>query len=147
MDSAGMHCPFEVVAKLRSWLKLEWRTKKKYKGAKATTSSSSSAAENSGLDAFVDALFGGHDSEESGGILAILRPKVPKQVNGVDCGLYALQFGEEVLWRSPNIYPKDLRENTIAGFSSDMFTAGDINVKRRKMKDLIDALILTSLFS
>jgi len=56
-------------------------------------------------------------------------PKVPKQNNSCDCGVFALQYAEEVVVRSPDIYPEDLRRNTVSGFGPDMFSVKQMHVR------------------
>ena len=60
--------------------------------------------------------------------LALLCLEVPKQDNGFDCGVFALQYAEEVFQRSPDISSEDLRRNMVSGFNRDMFGTEDMLV-------------------
>jgi len=122
MDSLGSHDPEEVAANLRGWLKHEWIAKR----------SKSSRLE----PLVVESFFGGGRQG-----LALLRPRVPKQDNGFDCGVFALEFAEAVVQRSPDISLQDLSEYTVAGFDDDMFAVADMDAKRRNTKELVGALI------
>ena len=109
MDSLGSHDPEEVAANLRGWLKHEWIAKR----------SKSSRLE----PLVVESFFGGGRQG-----LALLRPRVPKQDNYTDCGVFALEFAEAVVQRSPDISLQDLSEHTVAGFDDDMFAVADMDV-------------------
>jgi len=122
MDSLGSHDPEEVAANLRGWLKHEWIAKR----------SKSSRLE----PLVVESFFGGGRQG-----LALLRPRVPKQDNYTDCGVFALEFAEAVVQRSPDISLQDLSEHTVAGFDDDMFAVADMDAKRRNTKELVGALI------
>jgi len=62
--------------------------------------------------------------------LPLFRPKVPMQNNCCDCGVFALQYAQEVLQRSPDILPDNLRRETVEGFGPHMFSTGDMHVSR-----------------
>lgn len=98
MDSLKMHDPNKVALNLNAWLKHEWRTKK------AASSSSSFPP----VDLF--------------------KLDVPRQDNPFDCGLFMLQNAQEVLQRSPNIYPANLESRTVEGFGPNMFSVNDMHV-------------------
>jgi len=147
MDSLNMHTPSTVAANLRAWLKHEWRAKKTKKRATSAAKrqkgngSGSGSVETNGmggrsigeggagssddLDELVEELFGGAGQQG----LVVLCPKVPKQNNDCDCGVFALQYAEEVVVRSPDIYPVDLRRNTVAGFNARMFCVKQMHVR------------------
>jgi len=95
------------------------------------------AGSSDDLDELVEELFGGAGQQG----LVVLCPKVPKQNNDCDCGVFALQYAEEVVVRSPDIYPVDLRRNTVAGFNARMFCVKQMHVKRANLKVLIPALV------
>jgi Ulp1 family protease len=52
------------------------------------------------------------------------------QNNCCDCGVFALQYAQEVLQRSPDILPDDLRRGTVEGFGPHMFSIDDMHVSR-----------------
>jgi len=52
------------------------------------------------------------------------------QNNCCDCGVFALQYAQEVLQRSPDILPDNLRRETVEGFGPHMFSTGDMHVSR-----------------
>ena len=60
--------------------------------------------------------------------LALLYPEVPNQDNGFDCGVFELQYAEEVVQRSPDISSEDLRRNMVSGFNRDMFGTENMRV-------------------
>ena len=69
------------------------------------------ASIDNSIDVAVDALLSG---------IPIVQPAVPKQVNGFDCGVFALQYAEEMI----------VRAFQVEGFSDKMFTLNDIKVSR-----------------
>jgi hypothetical protein len=113
-------------------------------GGREDTGSSSNSGSNmpggdfSVDDALVDEFFGGSRGGVSTCIggqqvrqhLALLCPEVPKQDNGFDCGVFALQYAEEVVQRSPDIPSEDLRRNMVSGFNRNMFGIEDMHVSR-----------------
>jgi hypothetical protein len=89
------------------------------------------------LDAFVEVLFG---PEASGDRLPLLRPQVPLQDNGCDCGVFALQYVQGVVTQWPAITRRDVEAGRVPGFSKDMFTRGQVKAKREQLKALISHL-------
>ncbi len=60
--------------------------------------------------------------------LTLLKPKVPRQLNGCDCGVFSLQYAEEMLFRMPFISGADVKAQRIADFTPVMFTPESIQV-------------------
>mmetsp|Transcript_59743 Transcript_59743/g.102893 ORF Transcript_59743/g.102893 Transcript_59743/m.102893 type:complete len:179 (-) Transcript_59743:113-649(-) len=158
MDSLNAHNATTVATNLREWLKHEYAKKMtaNIRGASkrhrvdgggdknksgAVVGQPISTVGSTDVAVLVEQFFGEVGQKQGGGGLALLRPKVPMQNNAWDCGVFALQYAEEVVRRSPDIFPEDLRGNTVAGFDRDMFGVQDIIVKRRNMKNLVNALI------
>ena len=56
--------------------------------------------------------------------MPIVQPAVPKQVNGFDCGVFALQYAEEMMVRWPEC------RFQVEGFSDKMFTLKVMKVSR-----------------
>lgn len=67
------------------------------------------------IDATADALLSG---------MPIAQLAVPKQANGFDCGVFALQYAEEMMVRWPEC------RFQVEGFSDKVFTLNDINISR-----------------
>ena len=55
--------------------------------------------------------------------------KVPQQINGFDCGLFKLQYVEELMARWPSITQKNVDSSDIAGFNRRMFSPGNMEVR------------------
>ena len=61
--------------------------------------------------------------------MKLVKLPVPVQNNGFDCGLYTLQYAEEVLARWPSIEAQNIESGTVPCFSPDMFTPCSIKVR------------------
>ena len=124
MDSLNMHRDAEVAVNVSGYLLYEWRARRTDQRAKRAagdaSSSSSSSSEDDDLDAVVEDLLGKG--------LPLLRPSVPKQLNGWDCGVFALQYAEELFARWPRVDAQTLATQTIRGFSATMFSTADMQV-------------------
>jgi len=96
------------------------------------------------FEAYVEALFGGPPGSSDGGAqvvpLPLLRPQVPKQANCCDCGVFCVQYAEEVLLRWPAVGDAHVRSGRVAGFSGGMFSTGQMQQKRVAIRQRIDEL-------
>jgi Ulp1 family protease len=54
--------------------------------------------------------------------------QIPYQDNGYDCGVFLLQYVEEVVTRWPSITQKDVDARAVPGFNRDMFTPRQMKV-------------------
>lgn len=153
MDSLNMHAASAVASNIRAYLKHEYRAKRKSsrrarvrlngtadqsevtigdeRSKTGGCNDVADAVDNEAFDSYVERLFGNGD-----GCLPLLRPPVPKQSNCSDCGIFTLQYTEEILLRFPFITSKDIRARTIAGFSSTMFTMAQMAVRFSNLKFL-----------
>ena len=115
-----MHSASQVSNNLRHYIKNEWVAKKGTKKMKCSTSSKENRKTNEA-----------HVCRQETELLKlpILRPKVPKQANCWDCGVYAAQYAEEIYVRWPNITDMDCNNHYIKLFSPEMFSVKDIKVK------------------
>lgn len=127
MDSLGMHNAHEVARNLSSWLLQEWRERKSRPSKKPRTESRARQAvevqegeTGRGECSAAEALL------QRG--LPLLKPDVPQQENGYDCGVFALQYCEELIARMPNVTTGNLRNRTVPGFSSSMFSQQQMQV-------------------
>lgn len=143
MDSLKMHDEDEVSANLSTWLMNEWDVRVNTKGPKEkkgpimsdelansvereteirAATAASTFDDDSCISWVTDRLAKG---------LNLLKPKVPRQLNGCDCALFMLQYAEEILFRMPNISENDLEMQQISGFSSTMFTPDSMQVNEK----------------
>jgi len=121
MDSLRLH-PAETIARnLRNYLRAEWVAR-----GKRARQQGESIHSDTTVDAAVDVLL-----ER----MKLVRPAVPEQDNLTDCGLFALQYAEEVIVRWP-----ECREDKVEGITADMFTVADMKKKREALKGLVDRL-------
>lgn len=60
--------------------------------------------------------------------LKLLKPKVPVQDNGCDCGMFVCQYVEEVYVRWPEVLSSSLTKQWIPDFTPRMFSVADIQV-------------------
>jgi hypothetical protein len=118
MDSLNMHSALTVTDNLRGYLRSQWSARRKRIAKRAKRSVEpieGDASIDTSIDAAVDALLSG---------MPIVQPAVPKQVNGFDCGVFALQYAEEMMVRWPEC------RFQVEGFSDKMFTLNDMKVSR-----------------
>ena len=60
--------------------------------------------------------------------LPLLKLKVPWQENGFDCGVFVLQYCEELVARMPTVTAGDIQRGTVPGFGPGMFTQQQMTV-------------------
>ena len=118
----------------------------------SSSSSSSSSSDNNESDvddeaafeAYVDTLFGGPSGSTIGDArvapLPLLRPPVPRQTNCCDCGVFCVQYVEELLLRWPAVDDAQLESGCIEGFGKAMFSALQMQQKRDAIRRRIDEL-------
>ena len=121
MDSLNMHSASQVSNNLRHYIKNEWVAKKGTKKMKCSASSEENCGRNN--EAHVCR------QEKELLKLPILRPKVPKQANCWDCGVYAAQYAEEIYVKWPYITDEHCTKHSIEAFHKEMFSVRDIKVK------------------
>lgn len=93
MDSLNMHSALTVTDNLRGYLRSELAARRKRIAKRAKRSGEPTEGSiDTSIDAAVDALLSG---------MPIAQPAVPKQANGFDCGVFALQYAEEMMVRWP----------------------------------------------
>jgi hypothetical protein len=114
MDSLNMHSALTVTDNLRGYLRSELAARRK-RIAKRAKSSGEPIEGDASIDATADALLSG---------MPIAQLAVPKQANGFDCGVFALQYAEEMMVRWPEC------RFQVEGFSDKVFTLNDINISR-----------------
>jgi hypothetical protein len=122
MDSLNMHSSSQVCKNLQHYLRNEWIAKKSKKRKEVHND------DDDGDD--VEAVETGCDEVPKELLeLPIIKPKVPKQNNCYDCGVFTLQYSEEVYRRWPQISDADTRNNAIEGFHPKMFSSDGIKVR------------------
>jgi Ulp1 protease family, C-terminal catalytic domain len=146
MDSLNMHSAGQVAANINLWLQNEWNTR----GSAAATgrvkrfaSIGENCSSGAAGTAFSSQVCGGSGASDFkvdsysrwvAGTLAdglnLLKPKVPRQLNGCDCGVFSLQYAEEMLFRLPFITGADTKAQNITDFTPVMFTPDDMQVHR-----------------
>ena len=119
MDSLNMHSATQVCNNLKHYLKHEWAAKKSKKLKEAVSADESDAAKGLEDNDFLEELLN----------VPTLKPKVPKQYNCCDCGVYTVQYAEEVYKRWPHITEDNCSRCQIDGFEPKMFTSTDIKVR------------------
>jgi len=117
-------------------------------GSSSSSGSSDSSEDGdddeAAFEAYVDTLFGGPSGSTLGNArvapLPLLEPPVPRQTNCCDCGVFCVQYVEEVLMRWPSIDDAQLESGSIEGFDKFMFSALHMQQKRDAIRQRIDEL-------
>ncbi len=126
MDSMpGLHDAQEAARNLSSWLMHEWRVRKAEPSKRQCTD-----ARQRGASVGDNGEVEGGDA--MGALLAmelpLLKLKVPRQENGFDCGVFVLQYCEELIARMPTVTTGHIQRGTVPGFGPGMFTQQQMTV-------------------
>lgn len=124
MDSLKMHSAKTVALMIRSYLKQEWSIKKMNDASK----------KNDDEKLFHDFVLEYFSEGNVDMKIPLVQPKVPRQPNGFDCGVYALQYCEEIIARWPKISLDNVSNQIVEGFSSAMFSSTHIEVTNLYIK-------------
>ena len=124
MDSLNMHSSSQVCKNLQHYLRNEWIAKKSKKRKEMPDDDDDDDDDDGdAIENFFDEV-----SKELLE-LPVLKPKVPKQNNCCDCGVFTLQYSEEVYRRWPQIFEAHAIDNMIEGFEPKMFSSDGIKVR------------------
>jgi Ulp1 family protease len=110
LDSLSMHQPNRISKYLRLYVEKEWA--KTYPNR--------------------DALKLARDE------LPLVQPTAPMQSNGCDCGVFVLQYAEEMFMRWPAVKGNDAKAALSTEFTHKMFTDKVIVKKRKEIRQLLD---------
>lgn len=74
--------------------------------------------------------------------LPLVKPRLPRQKNGYDCGIYAIEYAHIFLRHLPALCPapKDFAQTLQALFKKETFTPQEATGRREEMRTLIHAL-------
>ncbi|CAM9784990.1 unnamed protein product [Pylaiella littoralis] len=107
LDSLDMHYPQKIQGFLQKYLEEKW----KESGRKAM------------------------DFDDD--ILPLVRPRVPTQINGCDCGVYVLRYAKEICRQWPTVTTAEVKDRLEAYFQPKSFSPDDIRDERRKLRELL----------
>jgi Ulp1 protease family, C-terminal catalytic domain len=110
LDSLSMHQPNRISKYLRLYVEKEWA--KTYPNRKPLTLARDE--------------------------LPLVQPSAPMQSNGCDCGVFVLQYAEEMFMRWPAVKGNDAKAALSTEFTHKMFTDKVIVRKRKEIRQLLD---------
>ena len=109
-DALGNHRTFslEIAENITEYLRCEWAAKKKPSSTKKAKASKKEPRQTTVLGEFPTSL------------PLLIPSNIPKQLNGIDCGLFVLGFTEAILLRSPVISAGSISRHEVPGFNRSM---------------------------
>ncbi|CAN0018782.1 unnamed protein product, partial [Scytosiphon promiscuus] len=70
-------------------------------------------------------------------VLPLVRPRVPTQINGCDCGVYVLRYAKEICQQWPRVTKAEAKNGLKAYFKPQLFSPSDISDERQKLRELL----------
>lgn len=132
-DSLNAHPAKEICARLRSYLTHEWRARRSRLSGGTAAAAAAVDNDNNNTERMND-----KDRVFTHKSMPRVHPRVPKQDNSFDCGVFLLEYAEQVLKRLPHISRQDIANNLDSIFRRDLFNADVIMMKRACIRSVID---------
>jgi len=148
LDSLRCHAPSRVARAIREYLAQEWRAKKLHPQQQPPPTQqepSDSQPENAPSDGGA-AHTSSNEASQAHPVLdfiaglRVLQPHAPLQENGSDCGVFALQYAEQIFATWPEVEEDHVESGTLDGLGPETFSQQDITAKRGRLLKMMNDL-------